>query len=156
RRVDRGAVGDDVSHGDGRRGRRMSAILRARGLGRRFGRRWALRDCALDLPAGRVIGLVGPNGAGKSTLLNLAAGMLAPTSATLEVCGEPPGATPAQRGRVGFVAQDAPVYATLSAGDHLQLGARLNPTWDDALARARLARLGLDLLQKAGRLSGGQ
>ncbi|NUT51366.1 MAG: ATP-binding cassette domain-containing protein, partial [Saccharothrix sp.] len=44
--------------------------LRARGLGRRFGRRWALTGCTLDIPAGHVTGLVGPNGAGKSTLLN--------------------------------------------------------------------------------------
>jgi ABC-2 type transport system ATP-binding protein len=121
------------------------AVLRARGLGRRFGRRWALRDCSLDLPAGRVIGLVGPNGAGKSTLLNLAAGMLAPTEGALEVAG-----------LIGFVAQDAPVYPTLTVAEHLTLGARLNPTWDVALARDRIARVGLDPAQKAGRLSGGQ
>jgi ABC-2 type transport system ATP-binding protein len=57
---------------------------------------------------------------------------------------------------VGFVAQDTPTYAGLSVAEHLRLGARLNPGWDDALARDRIAQLGLDPARKAGRLSGGQ
>ncbi len=57
---------------------------------------------------------------------------------------------------MGFVAQDAPVYAGLPAADHLKLGAHLNPGWDAALARHRIERLGLDTGQKAGKLSGGQ
>ena len=134
----------------------MTAVLRTRGLGRRYGRRWALTDCTLDVPAGHVTGLVGPNGAGKTTLLNLAAGLLAPTTGSIEVCGGRPAAGPAQLAKVGYVAQDTPVYAGLSVRDHLELGARLNPRWDAALARDRVARLGLDPAQKAGKLSGGQ
>jgi ABC-2 type transport system ATP-binding protein len=134
----------------------MTAVLRAQGLGKRYGRRWALRDCTLDIPAGRVVGLVGPNGAGKTTLLNLAAGMLPPTSGTIRVCGGRPASGPAQLAKVGYVAQDAPTYAGLSIADHLRLGARLNPGWDDALARERIGRLGLDPVRRAGKLSGGQ
>lgn len=48
------------------------------------------------------------------------------------------------------------LYAGLSTADHLRLGARLNPGWDDALAKARIARLGLDPARRAGKLSGGQ
>jgi ABC-2 type transport system ATP-binding protein len=58
--------------------------------------------------------------------------------------------------RVGYVAQDTPVYANLSVADHLTLGAKLNPGWDAELARARIEALGLDPKQKAGKLSGGQ
>jgi ABC-2 type transport system ATP-binding protein len=134
----------------------MTAVIRAHGLGRRFGRRWALSDCTLEVPAGRIVGLVGPNGAGKTTLLNLAVGMLAPTAGSIEVLGEQPAGGAAQLAKVGFVAQDAPLYAGLSVEDHLRLGARLNPQWDDALARRRTERLGLDLSQRAGKLSGGQ
>jgi ABC-2 type transport system ATP-binding protein len=134
----------------------VTAILRAQGLGKSYRRRWALSDCTLDVPAGRVVGLVGPNGAGKSTLLNLAVGMLTPTSGTIEVLGDRPAASPAQLAKVGFVAQDTPTYAGLSVDDHLRLGARLNPRWDDALARSRIERLGLDLSHRAGKLSGGQ
>jgi ABC-2 type transport system ATP-binding protein len=131
-------------------------ILSARGLGKRYRRRWALTDCTLDIPAGHVTGLVGPNGAGKTTLLNLAAGLLAPTTGTIEVCGDRPAAGPEQLARVGYVAQDTPTYPGLSVRDHLELGARLNPGWDAALAWHRVDRLGLDPAQKAGRLSGGQ
>lgn len=134
----------------------MSTALQARDLGKRFGRRWALSDCNLDVPAGRVVGLVGPNGAGKSTLLNLAVGVLTPTTGSVEVLGARPGAGPAQLARVGFVAQDAPTYGALSVEDHLRLGSRLNPRWDQRLAQERIARLGLDPRQRSAGLSGGQ
>ncbi|SFO23046.1 ABC-2 type transport system ATP-binding protein [Amycolatopsis rubida] len=44
----------------------------------------------------------------------------------------------------------------MSVGEHLRLGARLNPRWDDALAHARIERWGLDPRRRAGKLSGGQ
>ncbi|MCF2532199.1 ABC transporter ATP-binding protein [Yinghuangia soli] len=134
----------------------MSAVLRARGLGKRYKKRWALQNCDLEVPAGRVVGLVGPNGAGKSTLLKLACGMLTPTAGTIEVCGGRPAAGVEQLAKVGFVAQDTPVYAALSVADHLDFGKRLSPGWDDAEARDRIRRLGLDPKQRAGKLSGGQ
>lgn len=134
----------------------MTAVIETQGLGKRYRRLWALTDCSLSIPAGHVVGLVGPNGAGKSTLLNLAAGLLAPTTGAIEVLGGPPPASPAQLARVGFLAQDAPVYAGLSVAEHLSLGARLNPGWDAEFARRRIDWLGLDLGQKAGKLSGGQ
>jgi ABC-2 type transport system ATP-binding protein len=134
----------------------VSAVIETQGLGKRYRRLWALADCTLSIPAGRVVGLVGPNGAGKSTLLNLAAGLLAPTAGAIEVLGSPPPASPAQLARVGFLAQDAPVYAGLSVAEHLKLGARLNPGWDAEFARGRIEWLGLDPSQKAGKLSGGQ
>jgi len=134
----------------------MSAVIQASGLGKQYRRAWALRDCTLAIPAGRVVGLVGPNGAGKTTLLSLAVGMLAPTCGTIAVLGQRPAAGPAQLARVGFVAQDTPVYARMTVADHLRLGAWLNPGWDDGLARQRIAQLGLNPKQRAGSLSGGQ
>ena len=134
----------------------MTAALRATGLGKRYGRRQALADCTLQIPTGRVVGLVGPNGAGKTTLLQLAVGMLAPTEGTIEVLGGRPASGPDQLAKVGFVAQDAPTYSGLTVADHLSLGARLNPRWDNTVAADRIAALGLDPTQKAGRLSGGQ
>ncbi|MFI5956283.1 ABC transporter ATP-binding protein [Cryptosporangium sp. NPDC051539] len=131
-------------------------VLSADGLGKRYGRRAALSDCTLSVPRGRIVGLVGPNGAGKSTLLQLVCGLLAPTSGSLRVLGAPPAAGAAHLAMVGFVAQDAPVYASLSVADHLRLGAHLNPRWDNALAERRIAEIGVEPGRKAGRLSGGQ
>ena len=134
----------------------MTAAIQARGLGRRYGHRHALRDCSVCLPQGRVTGLVGPNGAGKTTLLQIAAGLVTPTSGTISVLGARPAADAAQLARVGFVAQDAPLYAALTVADHLRLGAALNLRWNQDQAADALARLGLDPGQRAGTLSGGQ
>lgn len=134
----------------------MTSALSATDLGKRYGRKWALDNCTLDIPVGRVVGLVGPNGAGKSTLLHLAVGLLRPTNGTITVLDESPASSAEQLGRIGFVAQDTPVYAGLSIAGHLQMGSALNPTWDMQLAEQRIRDLGLDPAQHAGRLSGGQ
>ena len=131
----------------------MTDVVTTASLTKRYGRRTALSDCTLDIPAGHVVGLVGPNGAGKSTLLQLTCGLLTPTSGRIAVLGEPPSSGSP---RIGFVAQDTPVYAGLSIAEHLRLGRHLNPGWDAQLAESRIAELGLDPAQKAGKLSGGQ
>jgi ABC-2 type transport system ATP-binding protein len=134
----------------------MTPVIHTHGLTKHYRRRPALDDCTLSVPAGRIVGLVGPNGAGKSTLLGLVCGLIAPTAGSIEVLGRKPAASAAQLARVGFVAQDAPVYSRLTVAEHLRLGARLNPGWDNALAERRIRQRNLDPRQKAGTLSGGQ
>ncbi|WP_106399768.1 ABC transporter ATP-binding protein [Actinocorallia populi] len=136
--------------------RESSPVLQAERLTKRYGRRTALDEVDLSVPRGRVIGLVGPNGAGKSTLLQLACGLLEPSAGSLRVLGSRPAADSAHLARVGFVAQDTPVYASYSVADHLRMGERLNPSWDRELAERRIRRAGLDPAQRAGGLSGGQ
>jgi ABC-2 type transport system ATP-binding protein len=134
----------------------VTAVLETTGLSKRYGRRWALSDCSLEIPPGHVVGLVGPNGAGKTTLLHLAVGVLSPTSGSVLVLGDRPARGAAQLARVGFVSQETPVYAGLSVADHLRFGAWLNPSWDQPLAEQRIEQLGLDPAQMTGKLSGGQ
>jgi ABC-2 type transport system ATP-binding protein len=134
----------------------MSSALQATDLGKRYGRKWALSNCTLDIPTGHVVGLVGPNGAGKTTLLHLAVGLLTPSTGAINVLGEGPATSAEQLGRIGFVAQNTPVYENLSIETHLSMGAALNPHWDTQLANRRLHDLGLDPSQRAGALSGGQ
>jgi ABC-2 type transport system ATP-binding protein len=134
----------------------VNTVLEADGLGKRYRKRWALRECTIEVPQRRVVGLVGPNGAGKTTLLSLAVGLLEPTAGRISVLGARPAESPAQLGRVGFVAQQNPLYGNLTVADHLRLGAWLNPTWNAAMAGQRVDELGLDPKQRAGKLSGGQ
>jgi len=130
-------------------------VIETTGLGRRFGRTWALHNCSLAIPAGRVTALVGPNGAGKSTLLNLAAGLARPTEGDVRILGQPAGSLVALE-RVAFVAQNAPLYRFLPVRDMVHLARNLNPRWDQARADRRLATLGIPLTRKIGKLSGGQ
>jgi ABC-2 type transport system ATP-binding protein len=115
-------------------------VIEARGLGKRYRRTWALRDCSLAIPAGSVVALVGHNGAGKTTLLNLIVGLIEPTEGSVSVLGGERAGSPLALDGVGFVAQDAPLYQNLSVGDTLRVIGSLNRRWD----------------QRVGRMSGGQ
>src|SRR4029077_7667837 len=59
-------------------------------------------------------------------------------------------------GRVGFVAQEMPLYRTFTVAEMLRFGEKLNPTWDQQLAMSRIESLSIPLSQKIGTLSGGQ
>jgi ABC-2 type transport system ATP-binding protein len=131
--------------------------VRTAELGKRYGTTWALRDCTLDIPAGSVTALVGPNGAGKTTLLHLLIGLGRPTAGTVEVLGlSPRRDAHALLPRLGFVAQDHPLYRNLSIAETFHLIRKLNPGWDDRYGLARIEHLGLDPDRKVGKLSGGQ
>ncbi len=131
--------------------------LRTEHLGRRYGKVWGLRGCSLAVPAGSVAALVGPNGAGKTTLLEMIIGLLEPTEGEVSVFGEASRAGTAETlARVGYVAQDHPLYRDFSVADMFRLGREMNPSWDQQLAAARVKALGIPLSRKVGRLSGGQ
>ncbi|CCH29745.1 ABC transporter ATP-binding protein [Actinosynnema sp. NPDC047251] len=123
----------------------VSVAVRARGLGLRYRRKEALRDCSFELAAGRVTALVGANGAGKSTLLKLAAGLLRPSSGEVEAIGE-----------VAFVAQDKPLYRSFTVAEVLRFGQVANPGWDAAYADRLVEEAGLARTGRVGGLSGGQ
>jgi ABC-2 type transport system ATP-binding protein len=135
----------------------MSAALQLEGLGKRYGTTWALRDCSLEIPEGTVTALVGPNGAGKTTLLEMVVGLSRPSAGRLYALGLSPDRDARELvPRVGFVAQEHPLHRGFTIAEMLRLGRELNPRWDDALARARIERLGLALGRRVGKLSGGQ
>jgi ABC-2 type transport system ATP-binding protein len=131
-------------------------IIESAGLGKRYGRTWALRDCTLAIPGGHVVALVGPNGAGKTTLLSMAVGLTTPTAGVISVLGGDPAGSPDALDRIAFVAQDAPLYGNLPAADMLHLARNLNRRWDQQYAESRLRDLGIPLKRKVGKLSGGQ
>ncbi|MFD7924173.1 ABC transporter ATP-binding protein [Streptomyces sp. NPDC059740] len=131
--------------------------LHATGLGHRFRPRaaWALRDCEITVPSGRITALVGHNGAGKSTLLHLAGGLLRPTAGELRVLGTVPGTAEARR-RVALLTQDKPLYPRLTVAETLRMGDRLNDAWDQAAAERVVREGDIALTARTGELSPGQ
>jgi len=126
------------------------------GLTKCYGKTAALNDCTITVPEGRISALIGPNGAGKTTLLKLLAGLSRPTAGQVTVNGSVPRQDPAFLAEIGYLAQEIPLYRRLSAEDHIRAGAHLNPRWDSASVRERLAALNIPVDRPVGKLSGGQ
>ncbi|MFJ2605853.1 ABC transporter ATP-binding protein [Streptomyces sp. NPDC087425] len=131
------------------------SAIEAHGVGRKYRRGWALRDCSFRLPAGRICGLVGPNGAGKTTLMGIAANLLEPTAGTLRVFGAPPQSAEAGR-RTAFLAQEKPLFRRFTVAESLRLGRELNPGWDQKAAENIVRAGNVPFDAKIGTLSGGQ
>ena len=128
--------------------------LTADAVGKRYGGRWAVRDCGFAVPEGKVVALIGPNGAGKSTLLRMAAGLVRPTTGELRAFGTP------VRGRihpdVSFLAQDRPLYRDLTVREVARACAAMNDRWSaDRVGEVLGLLAGVDLDAKVGALSAG-
>ena len=65
-----------------------NAVLKATGLTKSYGGTRALDGLDLELPQGKIVGLLGPNGSGKTTFLKIAAGLLTPSAGELTICGQ--------------------------------------------------------------------
>jgi ABC-2 type transport system ATP-binding protein len=132
----------------------MTAPLVTHGVGKRYRRRWALRDCTLAIPERAIVGLAGPNGAGKSTLLGLTVGLLAPTEGVVEVLGRDPRLEPEVLAGIGYVARDAPLYRSFTVRDTIEFARATNPGWDHSIAGEFLAKLSSD--DRVSALSAGE
>jgi ABC-2 type transport system ATP-binding protein len=126
----------------------------SRGLGKRFGDLWALRDLDLDVAPGTVLGLLGHNGAGKTTAIRILTTLSSPTEGTasvagIDVVGDPEGV----RSRIGVAAQQATVDGLLSARKNLVMVGRLHHlSKRDAQRRAGELLEQLDLTDAGDRL----
>jgi ABC-2 type transport system ATP-binding protein len=134
----------------------MTPAIQTRGLAKRYRRVSALSDCTITVPEGTIAALIGPNGAGKTTLLRLLAGLAQPTAGEVAVLGDTPRQDPAFLARIGFLAQEIPLYRRFTAEDHIGIGAHLNRDWDGTSVRDRLRSLNIPLDRAVGKLSGGQ
>jgi ABC-2 type transport system ATP-binding protein len=132
------------------------AAVRVRDLDVVRGSTHALRSVSLDVPEGRVTGLLGPSGSGKTTLMRSIVGVQVIRRGTVEVLGKPAG-DPELRRRVGYVTQAPSVYRDLTPRENLEYFARIVGTpaqrIDEVLELVDLAGLSR---RRVGSLSGGE
>jgi beta-exotoxin I transport system ATP-binding protein len=134
----------------------MDVAIRTWQLSKSYGRRPALQELELEVPAGGVFGYLGPNGAGKTTTIRLLAGLLRPTSGRAEVFGLD---TVADRERVqrriGYLPGDFVAYPDLTGRQFLRYLAGLRGDVDGSHVDGLAKRFDLDLGLRIGRLSHG-
>jgi ABC-2 type transport system ATP-binding protein len=103
------------------------SMVRATGLGRRFGENWAIRDLDLDLAPAEVFAFLGPNGAGKTTTVRMLTALIAPSTGRAWLDGIDVAADPQEvRRRVGLLTETPSLYERLTAEENLDFFGRLH------------------------------
>ena len=131
----------------------MGNILQVRQLCKRYGSNHALAGISLDLPEGKIIGLLGPNGSGKTTFLKLCAGLLSPSAGEIEICGLPVGKE--SKALVSYLPDRTYLSNGQKVYQQLDLFQDFYRDFDRERAEEMLAALGVDLKARFGTLSKG-
>ena len=131
----------------------MENVLTAKGITKRYGSFTALDGISLELPKGKIVGLLGPNGSGKTTFLKLVAGLLTPNSGYISICDEPVGA--ATKSLVSYLPDRTYLQNRQTVRQQLDLFAEFYADFDMERAERMLAALGIDPKKKFGTLSKG-
>lgn len=122
-----------------------------------FGRKTALDGVSLEVPRGRVFGLVGENGAGKTTLIKHLLGALTPKRGTVTVLGHDPTRNPpAVLARIGYLSEDRDLPRWMRVRELMRYTQAFYPQWDPAYAEQLCADFALDPAAKVRNLSRGE
>ena len=119
----------------------METVLSTVGLTMRYTNKLALDKLTLDLPQGKIVGLLGPNGSGKTTFIKLAAGLLTPTEGTITICGQSIG--PATKAIVSYL-PDRPYFSRqMTVAQQLDFFQDFYADFDRSRAETMLEALGI-------------
>lgn len=128
-------------------------VLTATGLTKRYHGNPALDDLTLELPKGRIIGLLGPNGSGKTTFIKLAAGLLTPNSGSIAMGGSPVG--PETKALVSYL-PDRPYFSkNMRVGQQLDFFQDFYADFDRTRAEEMLTALRISQNRRFKSLSKG-
>lgn len=139
----------------------MQNLLELKGISRRVSDRFSLRDVAVAVEPGQIVGFVGANGAGKTTTIRAALGLIQLDAGEVHLFGQRCGADAPDesqrhlRSRVGLVLDTCPFPSTLKVGQIEALVGPAHPTWDRETFAGFINRFGLDPKTKVKDLSRG-
>ena len=134
----------------------MNAVIRTHQLSRRFGRKEAVRNLSLEVPAGSIYAFLGPNGAGKTTTIKMLMNILAPSGGQAEVLGRNAQALDrAAFTRIGYVSENQKMPDWMTVRQFIDFCRPLYPDWDEAFGQRLLKQFDLPLDRKLGQLSRG-
>ena len=131
----------------------MDGILKTTGLSKRYGGVWALDNLNMELPKGKIIGLLGPNGSGKTTLLKLCAGLLTPTEGSITICEKPVG--PETKSLISYLPDRTYLSNRQKVSEQLDFFQDFYPDFDRLRAERMLSVLGISSETRFGTLSKG-
>ena len=131
----------------------MNYVMTTHHLSKSYGGPPALQDLNLQLPAGKIIGLLGPNGRGKTTLLKLAAGLLTPSAGHIEIDGKRVG--PDTKAIVSYLPDRTYLRNNQTIADQLDFFQDFYADFDRARAEQMLFDLGITPGTRFGTLSKG-
>ena len=129
------------------------ALIEYRNLTKRYGAITALAGIDLDIPAGRIVGLLGPNGSGKTTLIKLTAGLLTPTAGKVYINGREPG--PESKAEIAYLPERSYMSEWMSVQAFVDYFADFYRDFDRVKATEMLTRLGIDIKRTLTTLSKG-
>ena len=134
----------------------MQPVVKLKNLSKRFGQTVALDDVTLEIPSGVVCAVLGANGAGKSTAIRVLLGLDKPDAGSAEVLGMDSKTHALEiRGRVGYVADQPPLYEWMTVAEIGWFAAGFYPTGYQAEYDKLVAKFDLDGKQKIANLSKG-
>jgi ABC-2 type transport system ATP-binding protein len=131
----------------------MDYVLQTQKLSKAYSGHWALQEVDLELPKGKIIGLLGPNGSGKTTFLKLCAGLLRPTGGSIDICGH--AQSTYTKYLVSFLPDRTYLNNRQKVKEQLDMFADFYPDFDRQRAEQMLAALNISPDVRFGTLSKG-
>ena len=131
----------------------MSMILSMEKVVKRFNRKQVLNGVDIELPTGRILGLLGPNGSGKTTILNSVIGIYRLDSGDIQVCGEPIGFR--TKRLISYLPDMNHLFNWMRVRDALNYYRDMFPDFDIELAKELCAMLEIEEKAQTANLSKG-
>ena len=132
----------------------MSAIIKAQGIKKSYGKKVVLDDVNFEIEEGSIVGLLGPNGCGKTTLIKILTGLIKDHTGLIKIANEEPG--PYTKSIVAFLPDKSYLPDWMKPTDAIKYFSDFYSDFDKTKAERMVRDFGLDPAQRLKTMSKGQ